>query len=91
MARNTAWLRPRYSPIYAFCERWPIANELTLHRSVIPFTIPYDHESPEKNVELAIETLKKRGLLHKGNTAVVIASMDIGKQMADAVQMRAID
>ncbi|MCI0744760.1 MAG: pyruvate kinase [Verrucomicrobia subdivision 3 bacterium] len=91
MARNTAWLRPRHSPIYAFCERWHIANELTLHRGVIPFTIPLDHESPEKNVELAIETLKEKGLLHKGNTAVVIASMDIGKQMADAVQMRMID
>jgi pyruvate kinase len=91
MARNTAWLRPRYSPIFAFCERWYVANELTLNRSVIPFTIPYDHGVPENNVTLAIDTLMKRGLLHKGNTVVVIASMDAGKQLADAVQMRVVD
>jgi pyruvate kinase len=91
MARNTAWLRPHYSPIFAFCDRWHIANELTLNRGVIPFTISYDHEVPENNVGLAINTLKKKGLLHKGNTVVIIASMDVGKQLADAVQMRVID
>lgn len=91
MARNTAWLRPRYSPIFAFCEQWHVANELTLNRGVIPFTITYDHEVPENNVTLAIETLKKKGLLHKGNTVVIIASMDAGKQLADAVQMRVVD
>jgi pyruvate kinase len=91
MARNTAWLRPRYSVIYAFCERWPIANELTLNRGVVPFVISYNHEVPEENVALAIETLKKKGLLHKGNTVVIIASMDVGKQLADAVQMRTVD
>jgi pyruvate kinase len=91
MARNTAWLRPRFSPIFAFCDRWHIANELTLNRGVIPFMISYDHEVPENNVGLAINTLKKKGLLHKGNTVVIIASMDVGKQLADAVQMRVID
>jgi len=91
MARNTAWLRPKYSPIYAFCDRWLIANELTLNRGVIPFMISYDHDAPENNIGLAIMTLKKKGLLHKGNTVVIIASMDVGKQLADAVQMRVID
>lgn len=91
MARSTAWLRPRYSPIFAFCERWYVANELTLNRGVIPFTIAYDHAVPENNVALAIDTLKKKGLLHKGNTVVIIASMDAGKQLADAVQMRVVD
>ena len=91
MARNTSWLRPRYSTIYAFCERWHIANELTLNRGVIPYVIPYNHDAPEENVTLAIDTLKKKGLLHKGNTVVVIASMDVGKQLADAVQMRVVD
>jgi hypothetical protein len=46
---------------------------------------------PENNVTLAIGTLKKKGLLHKGNTVVIIASMDAGKQLADAVQMRVVD
>ena len=91
MARNTAWLRPRYSPIYAFCERWHIANELTLNRSVVPFAISFNHEVPEENATVAIETLKKRGLLHNGNTVVIVNSIDVGKQLADAVQMRVID
>jgi pyruvate kinase len=91
MARNTAWLRPRYSPIYAFCERWHIANELTLNRGVVPFAIKFNHEVPEENATVAIEALRKRGLLHKGNTVVIVNSLDVGKQLADAVQMRVID
>lgn len=26
MARHTAWMRPQYSPIFAFCESRPVAD-----------------------------------------------------------------
>src|SRR5688572_12564901 len=35
MARHTAWMRPRYSPIYAFCEDWAVADSLSDRKSVV--------------------------------------------------------
>ncbi len=90
MARNAAWARPHYSPIFAFCDRIEVADSLTLYRGVTPFVIAYDHVDPEQNVRLALKTLLKRNLLKEGDTCVVITSMDAGDQMVDAVQMRRV-
>jgi pyruvate kinase len=90
MARHTAWMRPRHTPIYAICESQEIANSLTINWGVKPLVLGFDHKDPEKTISLALKTLVKRGLLHKGNTAVVITSISAGEQMVDAVQMRKI-
>src|SRR5580658_901785 len=42
MAMYTAWMRPRYSPIYALCDSEKVANELTLCWGVTPFLMEFD-------------------------------------------------
>jgi pyruvate kinase len=91
MARHTAWMRPRYSPIYAVCESQSVANSLSLSWGISPLPIKFDHGDPEKNLTPAIEILKQQGRLKKGQTAVVIGSVSVGDQITDAVQMRVVD
>ena len=91
MARYTAWMRPRYSPIYAICDTQEVADSLTLNRAVKPMVIPFDHSNREKTIERTLEILKTQGVLQKGNTTVVISSIAAGEQMVNAVQMRVVN
>jgi pyruvate kinase len=90
MARHTAWMRPRNSPIYAVCETQSVADSLTINWGVTSIVIPFDHADPEKTISLALETLTAKGHLEKGNTTVVISSIAAGEQIVDAVQMRVV-
>ena len=90
MARHTAWMRPRYSAIYAVCENWAVANALALNWGVTPVVIPFNHPDPEKTIEPAVQLLIRKGLLKKQNTAVIISSISVGEQIVDAVQMRVV-
>ncbi len=90
MARHTAWLRPRFSPIYAVCETQAVADSLTINWGVTPVVIPFNHADPEKTIALALATLTEKGILRKGNTTVVISSISAGEQIVDAVQMRVV-
>src|SRR5262245_16948802 len=47
MAQRTAWLRPRYSQVYALCARNDVAAGLTLSYGVTPFVVPFDLINPE--------------------------------------------
>jgi len=90
MARYTAWMRPRWSPIYALCPSPEIAASLTLNRGVTPFVVKFSASQPEETIHQALAMLEKRGNLKKGNTIVIIGSIATGDQMIDAVQMRVI-
>jgi len=90
MARYTAWMRPRFSPIFAICDRPEVAASLTLNHGVHPIVIPFNHNEPEQNIDLALSTLVKKGLIRAGNTAVVITSMDVCDGVTDVVQMRTV-
>ena len=90
MARHSAWMRPRYSAIYAVCENWTVANALSLNWGVTPLVASFNHADPEKTIDPALQTLIAKGMLHKGNTIVVISSITVGEQIVDAVQMRVV-
>ncbi len=90
MARYAAWMRPRYSVIYAMCENWSVANALALNWGVTPLVASFNHADPEKTIDPALQTLLAKGLLKKGNTIVVISSITVGEQIVDAVQMRVV-
>ena len=90
MARHTAWMRPRHTPIFAFCERWEIANSLTLNYGVMAAVLRFNHAHPEQTVENAIQHLLAIGRLKPGNTVVVITAISAGEQIVDAVQMRTV-
>ena len=90
MARYTAWLRPRYSKIYALCPRDETANGLTLSWGVMPFVVPFDLINPENTIEAALKILGQQGRLNPGTTVVIIGSILVGEQIVDAVQMRVV-
>ena len=91
MARHAAWMRPRYSPIYAICDRAEVAQVLTLSWGVVPRIIPFDPTQPDNTLAAALALLRKEGVLQKGNTAVVIGAIASNDKVIDAVQMRQIE
>ena len=90
MGRYTAWMRPRHSPIYAFCDNWTVSDGLSLSWGVTPMVIEFDHQNPDKTITTALAMLTEKGLLKPGNTVVIISAIAAGDTTADAVQMRKI-
>jgi len=90
MARHTAWMRPRYSPIYAFCDSWAVSDALTLNWAITARVIEFDHTNPNTTIMNAVERLKNDGILKAGNTIVIISSISTGDTNVDAVQMRTV-
>lgn len=90
VARHTAWMRPRYSKIYALCARNEVAAGLTLNWGITPLVVPFDMINPENTINDAITELLQKGHLAKGQTLVVIGSILVGDQIVDAVQMRVV-
>src|SRR5262249_35668201 len=90
MARHTAWMRPRYSRIYALCDSQKRANELTLSWGVTPFVAEFDFINPQNTIETAMKSLVQRGWLHTGATVVIIGAISVGTEIVDTVQMRAV-
>jgi pyruvate kinase len=90
MARYAAWMRPRYSQIYALCEREALARTLALSWGLTPFVVAFDLIEPQNTIETALKTLVEKGRLRTGNTVVIIGLIMVGEQIVDAVQMRVI-
>jgi pyruvate kinase len=90
MARHMGWMRPRYSPIYAFCDSWVVGNALSLNWGVVPQVIDFDHANPNGTVDLAIKKMMEEGALKQGSTVVIISSISAGDTTVDAIQMRTI-
>jgi len=90
MARHTSWMRPRHSPIYAFCENWEVADALALNWGVTPHVVEFDHGNPDKTIEHAIVKLVREDVLKRGNTIVIISSIAAADTTVDAVQMRTV-
>jgi len=90
MAGYAAWMRPRYSPIYALCDSERIARQQSLCWGVTPFVMEFDFINPQNTIEMALKTLTEQGRLHPGDTAVIIGAISVGTEIVDAVQMRTV-
>jgi pyruvate kinase len=90
MARYAAWMRPRYSPIYAMCDNDRSANELTLSWGVTPFVMEFDFIQPQNTIESGLKSLAAAGRLNPGDTVVIIGAISVGTEIVDAVQMRTV-
>ncbi|HEX9047437.1 MAG TPA: pyruvate kinase [Verrucomicrobiae bacterium] len=90
MAAYAAWMRPRYSPIYALTDNEQSARELTLSWGVTPFVTEFDFIQPQNTIENALKTLIQDGRLSKGDNIVIIGAISVGTEIVDAVQMRTI-
>ena len=91
MGRYIAWMRPRYSTVYALCPHEDIAKTLTLIWSLQPFVIPFTANDPEKTIDTGLNFLRTKGLIQKGQTVVIVSSIISGQTPADAVQMRVLE
>jgi pyruvate kinase len=88
MARYTSWMRPRYSPIFAFCDRTELAAQLTLCRGLHPVVMPACHDDPEGSIEGALQRLKSQGRLESGQTVVVLVPpSNTLERLSDTVKM----
>ena len=91
LARYAAWMRPRYSAIFALCPGREIADSLSLNYAVRPLVMDgFDPNDREKTIDRGLEALLAQGWLHKGNTIVVVGSIVSGQTVVDAVQMRIV-
>ena len=90
MARYAAWMRPRYSPVYALCDNDKAANELTLSWGVTAFVTAFDFIEPQNTIETALKNLTEQGRLEKGETVVIIGAISVGTEIVDAIQMRTV-
>jgi len=90
MAQYTAWMRPRYSPIYAMCDGEKTACQMTLSWGVMPFVMPFDFIQPQNTIETGLKNLVEQGRLFPGTTVVIIGAISVGTEIVDAVQMRTV-
>jgi pyruvate kinase len=90
MASYAAWMRPRYSPIYALCDNEKTANQLTLSWGVTSVVMEFDFIEPQNTIENALKKLSADGVLHQGNTVVIVGAISVGTEIVDAIQMRTI-
>jgi pyruvate kinase len=90
MARHTAWMRPRYSQVFALCEHEHIAATLSLNWGTTAFVVPFDLTQPQNTIESAIKTLVAKGQLRPASVVVVIGSIIAGDHNIEAVQMRIV-
>lgn len=90
MARYAAWMRPRYSPIYAMCDNEKSATELTLSWGIMPFVMEFDFINPQNTIETGLKKLTEIGRLQPGQTVVIIGAISVGTEIVDAVQMRVV-
>lgn len=88
MARYVSWMRPRYSPIFAFCDRTELAAKLTLCRGLHPRVMPACHDDPDGSIEGALLRLKAQGSLASGQMVVVLVPpFNTHERLSDTVKM----
>ncbi len=90
MASYAAWMRPRYSPVFALCDNSKTAHELTLSWGVTPFVTEFDFINPQNTIENSLKSLAEQGRLLSGETVVIIGAISVGTEIVDAVQMRTV-
>lgn len=90
MATYAAWMRPRYSPVYALCDNDLTARQLAINWGVTAFVTEFDFIEPQNTIETALKNLTTQGRLHSGDTVVIIGAISVGTEIVDAVQMRTI-
>jgi pyruvate kinase len=91
LARYAAWMRPRYSAVFALCPSREIADSLSLNYAVRPLVMDrFDPNDRERTIDHGLEQLLSQGWLQRGNTIVVVGSIVAGQTVVDAVQMRVV-
>lgn len=84
-AINIASFHPEFPVIHAFTNMSSVRRKLWLNRGILPYRINFSSD-PEKTIALAIETLKKNGIVEAGNQVVILSDIIAGVDGTDRVE-----
>lgn len=88
-AHLLAHQRPEMAPIYAFTEALHVSRTLMSARGVFPFVIQFA-EKPADTIELALKTLKSRGLVGPGDNIVILSDVLYKELVMDSILLREV-
>ena len=90
MARYSSWLRPKYSPIFAFTNSERLRNQLNLYWGMTSHMMQFN-EYLEPTILRAEQVLLDEGLLAKGDQVVIISDILARDKVINAVQMLIVE
>jgi pyruvate kinase len=90
LAQAVASFRPKQAIIYAFTNLTSVQRKLWMVRSVVPFITELSSD-PERTVQTALERLRERNRLLKGDAVVVVSDIVAGDDRVTSIQVRAFE
>jgi pyruvate kinase len=90
MAQFSSWLRPAFSPIFAFTDSERVRNQMNLLWGVTPLCVEFS-KYPETTILRATKLLVEDKLLAKGDQVVIISDVLARDKLINAVQMRLVE
>lgn len=86
-ANSVTSFHPQKAVIHAFTNMTSVRRKLWLNRGVIPYRIDFSMD-PEKTIQLAIETIKKTGMVDSGDKVVILSDVIAGTDRVETIQVR---
>jgi pyruvate kinase len=66
-----------------------VRRKLWLNRGILPYRINFSQD-PEKTIRLAIETIKKGGMVNVGDQVVILSDIIAGDERVETIQVREV-
>lgn len=86
-AHLLAHQRPEFAPIFAFTEHRPVSRALMTARGVFPFVMKFA-DRPGRTIDAALDILRGRGLLQKGDPIVILSDVLHDDLVVDSILLR---
>lgn len=87
LTEAVASFRPKTAIIYGLTHDEGVRRKLWMLRSVVPLVVDFS-DSPETDVQRAMEALRARNRLLPGDPVVVVSDIHTGNERIEAVQVR---
>lgn len=88
LAEAVASFRPRTAIVYGCTNDEATRRKLWAVRSIVPLVIEFNDQDPEATVSAAMQELKRRKRLLRGDPVVVVSDIKAGNERIEAVQVR---
>lgn len=88
MAHLLAHQRPESAPIFAFTPKLHVSRTLCMARGVHPFVMEFIKGSPDTNIRAALDLLRERGLVQKGDPIVILSDALHDEMTVEAILLR---
>ena len=87
-AHLLAHQRPEMAPIFAFTPKLHISRALMSARGVFPFVMEFASHSPATTIEGALQILRDRGLVVRGDPIVILSDVLHDELIVDSILLR---